>query len=230
MAKPIVIIGAGSHAREVEDTFEACNVAQPGRYDVLGYIVEAEHGQPGTLVNAKPILGDFNWLAAHAREVWAVGAVGSPQLRQRLIEKAQRFDVRFETVIHPSVILTGEVNLGQGVVVMAGCILTNNIRLGDHVTLNLACTISHDVQIEPFATLSPGVRVCGKVRLGNGCFIGVGANLIPEVEIGEWSVVGAGSTIIRSVPPNSTVVGTPGRLVSHREAGWQRQDRLEIEQ
>ncbi|HEY3302281.1 MAG TPA: serine O-acetyltransferase [Candidatus Binatia bacterium] len=43
--------------------------------------------------------------------------------------------------------------------------------------------------------------------------IGVGATILGPVTIGRSSRVGAGSVVINSVPPNSTVVGIPGRVV-----------------
>jgi serine O-acetyltransferase len=43
--------------------------------------------------------------------------------------------------------------------------------------------------------------------------IGAGAIVLGPVTIGEHSRVGAGSVVIHSVPPHSTVVGIPGRVV-----------------
>ena len=44
--------------------------------------------------------------------------------------------------------------------------------------------------------------------------IGLGSTVLGPVTIGRHSRVGAGSVVVTSVPPHSTVVGVPGRVVS----------------
>jgi sugar O-acyltransferase (sialic acid O-acetyltransferase NeuD family) len=215
----LVIIGAGGHGREALDIVDALNERRP-RWEPLGFIVEEGFGAPGTIVNGLPILGGFDWLREHAAEVETVSAVGAPELRLRLAEKARAAGARFCTLIHPSVTLTRHVSFGAGVVVAAGSALTNRIRLGDHVHVNLHCTISHDCVIEDFAYLAPGVRATGKVTLGEGCYVGAGAVIGDGRTVGAWSTVGAGAVVVADVPANSTVVGVPARVIKTRPAGW----------
>jgi len=51
--------------------------------------------------------------------------------------------------------------------------------------------------------------------LGDNVVIGAGAKVLGNIEIGSNSRIGAGSVVIKSVPPDCTVVGIPGRIV-HR--------------
>lgn len=215
----VVIIGAGGFGREILDVFDACN-RQALKYEVVGYIVEPEYASPGAVVNGKPILGGFDWLEHHVDDVSVVCGVGAPHYRKRLISMAKAIGCTFCSAIHPAACLTRWVDMGIGVVITAGCLLTNQIRLGNHVHLNLGCTIGHDVVIEEYVSVAPGAHVSGNVTLDEGCYIGTGANIIEKIHIGAWSIVGAGSTIIEDVPPNTTVVGVPGRVVKTREEGW----------
>ena len=215
----VAIIGAGGFAREVLDIFDAINETTP-RHDVVGYIVESVYGEPGTLVNDKPILGDFDYLEGRERDVSVICGVGAPEIRSRLIRRAAQMGLRFCNVIHPSVVMSRWVAVGAGSVIAAGCVLTNQIRLGDHVHINLDCTVGHDAVFEDFSTLAPGVHVSGNVTCEEGSCIGTGVNILPGMRIGAWSIVGAGAMIGSDVPPNSTVVGVPGRVVSTRDDGW----------
>jgi serine O-acetyltransferase len=43
--------------------------------------------------------------------------------------------------------------------------------------------------------------------------IGSGAKVLGSFTVGENSMIGAGSVVLQEVPPNSTVVGVPGRIV-----------------
>jgi serine O-acetyltransferase len=49
--------------------------------------------------------------------------------------------------------------------------------------------------------------------VGNNVVIGAHAVILGPVEIGDNSRIGAGSVVVKSVPPGSTVVGVPGRVV-----------------
>lgn len=215
----VVMIGAGGFAREVIDVFEAINNIKP-IYEIMGYIVEAGYGIPGTYINEKPILGGFEWLEKNKEEVKAICGVGTPEVRFRLVKKAANLGVSFCKIVHPRAVLTRWVTIGEGSVITAGCILTNNILVGNHVHINLACTIGHDTVIEDFATLAPGAHISGNVKLGEGCYIGTGANIIDKKRVGSWSLVGAGSTIITDIPKNATAVGVPGKVIKSKSDGW----------
>jgi len=219
MVQSVVIIGAGGFGREVLDIIDAINQQKP-QYEVLGYIVDPQYGSPGTVINDKPILGAFDWLAGHADSVSAICGVGPSHQRYNLVRRAEAVGCRFVSIIHPSAILTRWVRLGEGTIITAGCILTNQIWVGRHVHLNLACTVGHDVHLGDFATLAPGVHLSGNVTLAEGCYIGTGANIIEKLQIGRWSIVGAGSTVTKDVPANTTAVGVPARIIKEREEGW----------
>ncbi len=49
--------------------------------------------------------------------------------------------------------------------------------------------------------------------IGNNVLIGAGAIVLGAITIGDGVRIGSGSVVIKSVPPESTVVGTIGRVV-----------------
>ena len=212
----IVIIGVGGSARIALDIIEDCIDA--GReYEALGFIVDARYGFPGTIINGKPILGDFDWLARHSSEVHAICAVGDPVVRKRLIGRATECGARFATICHPSVILSRRATLGNGCLIGAGGILTTNVRIADHVHLYVGCSVGHDSTIDSFAQLAMGVRVSGNAKVGEGCFVGTGASIIEKRTLGEWSIVGAGAVVIADVPAYSVAVGVPAKVIKARK-------------
>lgn len=218
----VVILGAGGFAREVLDAFDAHNAIFPA-YNVLGFIVDAEYGSPGTNINDKPILGDYSWLAENSNNVHVICGVGAPEIRLELVERAKNLGVSFCSITHPTATMTRWVTIGEGTAITAGCIFTNRIVVGNHIHINLDCTVGHDVIIEDFVTIAPGAHISGNVNLQEGCFIGTGVNIIEKKTIGAWSIVGAGSTIVDDVPANTTVVGVPGRIIKTRPKDWYRQ-------
>ena len=54
--------------------------------------------------------------------------------------------------------------------------------------------------------------------IGNNVMISAGAKVLGSFTIGDNSKIGAGSVVLREVPPGSTVVGVPGRVVKRNNA------------
>ena len=52
--------------------------------------------------------------------------------------------------------------------------------------------------------------------VGNNVVIGTGAVALGAITIGDGARIGSGSVIVKSVPPEATVVGIPGRIVEDR--------------
>ena len=63
--------------------------------------------------------------------------------------------------------------------------------------------------------------------LGDIVVVGAGAKIIGGFTIGDNSRIGAGSVVVREVPPNSVVVGVPGR-VTYKDG--QRVDGIDLNQ
>lgn len=49
--------------------------------------------------------------------------------------------------------------------------------------------------------------------IGDDVYIGSGAKIIGPITIGNNVVIGANSVVITDIPPNSLVVGVPGRII-----------------
>jgi len=89
----------------------------------------------------------------------------------------------------------------------------------DHATgvvIGETAEIGNNVSIYQGVTLG-GVSTEKKKRhptIGNNVVIGAGATILGPITIGDNVRVGAGSVVVKSVPPNSTVVGVPAKIVA----------------
>jgi sugar O-acyltransferase (sialic acid O-acetyltransferase NeuD family) len=219
--EPIIIYGTGGFAREVLVLLEDINRAGP-RWDILGFLDDTPRANE-TELNGYPILGTRDWLAQAPRKPQLALGVGSPAVK-RMLSMALRTMIKgFPSLVHPSVIMSGRVYLGEGVVITAGNILTTEVELGDFCMVNLMCTVGHDVRMGRYVTISPGVNVSGNVRIGEGCEVGTGSKLIQGVTLGEWTIAGAGAVVSRDLPANCTAVGVPAKVIKERPSGWQDQ-------
>lgn len=88
---------------------------------------------------------------------------------------------------------------------------------GEGVVIGETTIVGDDVLIYQQVTLGGTGKESGKRHptLGNNVIVGAGAKVLGNITIGNNVRIGAGSVVIEDVPPHSTVVGVPGRVV-HR--------------
>jgi len=118
----------------------------------------------------------------------------------RFVSHVGRFVTGIE--IHPGARLGAGLFIDHGM----GVVIGETAEVGENVTLLQGVTLG-------------GTSLKKEKRhptLGNNVVVGAGAKIIGAFMIGDGSRIGAGSVVVREVPPNSVVVGVPGR-VTHRD-------------
>lgn len=115
----------------------------------------------------------------------------------RFLSQASRFFTGIE--IHPGAIIGRRffIDHGMGVVIGETC------EIGDNVTLYQGVTLGGTGK-------EKGKR---HPTIKDNVLISTGAKVLGSITIGENSKIGGGSVVLKDVPPNSTVVGVPGRVV-----------------
>lgn len=86
---------------------------------------------------------------------------------------------------------------------------------GNGVIIGETAIIGDNVTLYQGVTLGGTGKEQGKRHptVGNNVMISAGAKVLGSFKIGDNSKIGAGSVVLEEVPPNSTVVGVPGRVV-----------------
>ena len=90
--------------------------------------------------------------------VFLIG-VGDNQTRKKI---AQTYPLNYATLIHPSVVIGSNVEIGKGTVVMAGAVINSGSRIGKHCIINTGATVDHDCVIHDFVHISPGAHLGGR--------------------------------------------------------------------
>lgn len=205
---PIVVIGAGGHAREIVAAIQTPGCRWSDR-PLLGVLAADDRRAARLAGLGLSVIGPPERLADLDAD-YIVG-VGDPDVRRRLDGQAAEFGRRSITVIHPSAVLGGDVDVGAGCYLAAGAIVTTNATLGRSVHVNVGASIHHDCELGAYTFVGPGARVAGWVTVGEGAFIGVGAVIRDEIRVGAGAIVGAGAVVVRDVEPGATVIGNPAR-------------------
>ncbi len=109
--------------------------------------------------------------------------------------------------------LTG-VDIHPGATVGRRCFIDH----GMGVVIGETAEIGDDVILYQGVTLGGTGKERGKRHptIGDHVVVGTGAKVLGAITIGDHVKIGAGSVVVDPVPPHSTVVGVPGRIVRTR--------------
>jgi serine O-acetyltransferase len=115
----------------------------------------------------------------------------------RVISQISRFFTGIE--IHPGAKIGRRLFIDHGM----GVVIGETCEIGDNVTVFQGVTLGGTGK-------EKGKR---HPTIKDNALIATGAKVLGSITIGENSKIGAGSVVLKEVPPNSTVVGVPGRVV-----------------
>ena len=185
-----VLIGNGGHAREV--------MAQMGV--TLTRFVDDQYVDE----NTSP-LSQFN-----PKEHIAMIAVANSRDRYDIAQRLPK-ETQFFTFIHPTALLMGDVEIGEGSFIGAYSILTTNIKIGKHAILNRGNHIGHDCEIGDYFSAMPGAIVSGNVRIYDLVYMGNNSSIREKLSIHSLSTIGMNSAVVKHIEEPGIYVGVPSK-------------------
>jgi len=215
--KRILLFGGGNQVHYTLDIIEKEN-----KYDVVG-IIDSVH-EIGTDRYGYKVLGRQENLIDIVEEynidagIITIGDNWSRfKVYQAITEQMPSF--KFVNAIHPSVIIGNNVELGFGVVMMAGVIVNPLSKIGNFTFFATGCQIEHDCVIEDYASVSAGSVMGGYVTIGKFSAVTLGVIILDRLKIGENSVIGSGSLVLKDIPDNVLAYGNPINKIRARSNG-----------
>lgn len=209
MHSKIGIIGTGGFAREV-----LCLINDLGRMKDVVYFLEKEEEWEKNWKNKKimgiPVKPMSDFLSLENPTIKIVVGIGIPRIRRTVVRKLPA-TTRYETLIHPSAIISPWVEIGEGSIICGGCILTCNIKLGQQVHLNLHTTVGHDCVIGSYVTTAPGTNISGTCTIGDSVYFGTSSATKQGISIIENTVIGMGAMVTKNIEEQGTYVGIPAK-------------------
>jgi virginiamycin A acetyltransferase len=118
---------------------------------------------------------------------------------------------------------SGDVIIGRGSVINAGCVLYtgNGIRIGHNVLIAANCTLAPTNHA--FADPTQSIRTQGfqpsrgGIEIGDDVWLGANCVLVDGTSIGRGAVIGAASLVRGRLPDLCIAMGTPAKV-----RGWRR--------
>lgn len=122
------------------------------------------------------------------------------KLVARMLSQLTRFFTGIE--IHPGAKLGRRFFIDHGM----GVVIGETSEIGDNVTIYHGVTLGG----------TSWKKEKRHPTLGDNVVVGAGAKILGPIVVGENSRIGSGSVVVKDVPPNSVVVGVPGK-VTHKD-------------
>ena len=121
----------------------------------------------------------------------------------RFISHVGRFLTGIE--IHPGAQIGRRFFIDHGM----GVVIGETAEVGDNVTLYHGVTLGG----------TTWKKIKRHPTLGNNVVVGTGAKILGPLKIGDNTKIGANAVVVNDIPPNSIVVGIPGKVVFRVEGG-----------
>lgn len=208
--KPVLIIGAGGHAKVVADALLAS-----GR-QVLGFV----GGEPLSGVKSEVLLGIKvlgteevlrNYSAIEVDLVNGLGGVDCSGLRRRVQERLEGEGWYFSGVRHPSALVSPFSDVSPSVQILAASVVQVGASIGGGSILNTAAVVEHDSVLGSYVHVAPRAVICGNSRVGCNSHVGVGAIVRQGLQLGPDTLVGAGAVVVKDFDGRGALIGVPAK-------------------
>ena len=193
----LIFIGAGGHGKVFAD-----NALKNG-YKEICFVDDNLQGESMGF----PIIGtscDIDKLN-DGKTDFVIG-LGNNNLRRVIAEKYQ---VNWVSIIHPSAQIAFGVSIEKGTVIMANAVINVCAKIGKHCIIKTGAIVEHDNEIGDYVHISPNVALGGTVSVGSFTHIGIGVSVKNNVEICSNCVIGAGAVVVKDIKEFGIYVGVP---------------------
>lgn len=195
----LIIVGAGSHGRVIAD-----NALKNGYTDIF-FVDDLTSGKSAGF----QIIGTSeDIISLNDGNTDFIIGIGNNAVRKNIAEK---YNVNWVSIVHPSAQIAIDVSIGKGTVVMANAVVNICAEIGEHCIINTGSVVEHDNVIGNYVHISPKVALGGTVSVGEQTHIGIGATVSNDITICDNCMIGAGAVVIRSIRHSGTYVGVPAR-------------------
>lgn len=194
----LIIIGASGHGKVVAD------IAVKNGYEKIEFLDDDENLQS---CGKYLVLGKSKEVKEFEGDV--IVAIGNAKIRQKI--QGDIDNHRLVTLIHPDAVVSDDVEIGIGSVIMAGAVINPGTVIGKGCIINTSSSIDHDCKVRDYVHISIGSHIAGTVEIGNCTWIGAGATVSNNVKICDNCMIGAGAVVVKDIKKAGTYIGIPAR-------------------
>lgn len=209
-----IIIGAGTYG----EVYLAC--LQEAGVEIVGFL-DDDPKYVGTAVCSVPVLGNISMLE-FIKEIHDVEAVycplGNNKLRVKFLKMAKEYGLKTPSYIHPSVNISPNVTIGEGVYILLGTSIMPHTVIKDYVMISMNVGLAHHNVLEEGVFLSTGCNFGASIHAHKYAYCGIASTIMTGLhELGEDCLIGAGAVVIRDVEPKAVMAGVPAKVIKYKD-------------
>lgn len=203
--KRVAIIGAGYGAVQVIDLIDCIKGYRP----VMLFDDTPE--KQSSSVFGIPVVGKIDFDAIKSRFFfgefdYVINAISTNNsFRKKCFDELTKRGVPYCNLIHPSVVIGRNVNLGQGNIILPNSHIGACTVIGNDNFITAGASIEHHNEFGSHCTCGPCLMTSGLVKIGNVVRFGTGIFIEPHVNIGDNCLIASGTIITNNIPSNKIV-------------------------
>ncbi|MDE6320771.1 MAG: acetyltransferase [Muribaculaceae bacterium] len=207
-----VIIGAGKYGEVYLSYLKESGV------DVIGFL--DDDTTHANLIGGLPLLGKTDILP-DLREKFGVEAIycplGNNELRVKFLQQAKALGYSIPNFIHPSVIMSPNVKLGEGIYILLGSNIMPFTEIEDCVMISMNVNVAHHNILKKGTFLSTGCNFGASIVAEENTYCGIGSTIMTGLHrLGKDCLIGAGAVVIKDVPDGAVMAGVPAKLIKYK--------------
>lgn len=203
--KKIVLLGNGGHSKVIQAMIHRTN----------GYVLSGilDESIEKYYEDDNIFYDNTDNLVNYTHNYLFVIAIGDNSVRNTIIKSNNLTDDNFTSIIDANAIISPDVSIGTGTVIMPGVVINPGSTIGKHSIVNTRAVVEHDNTLGDFVHISPNATLAGTVNVKDFVHVGSGATVIPNSTIYQHSVIAAGAVVTEDIEENSLAVGVPAKIV-----------------
>lgn len=193
---------------------------QEAGVDVVGFL-DDDPKFVGKMVRGVPVLGGVMALES-LNTTQGIEAVycplGNNKLRVKFLTFARKLRYRTPNYIHPSVLISPHVSIGEGVYILLGTTIMPYTEIKDFVMISMGVHLAHHNVLDEGVFLSTGCNFGASIHAHKYAYCGISSTIMTGIyELGENCLIGAGAVVIKDVPDNAVMAGVPAKVLKYKE-------------
>ena len=188
--KPVILIGAGGHAKSCIDLIE-----NDKKYYIYGVV---DNTKKRNFMGYK-VLGNDTKLKDYVKKikniVIGVGQIKDYKKRLSLFKKCKNLGFKLPIIISRKSYVSKRSKIEEGTLIFHNVFINSSVKIGKNCIINTSALIEHDVEIDNNCHISTGCILNGSVKVGQNSFIGSKSVISNDIKIKQNSFIKLGSMV-----------------------------------